>query len=243
VVVINYPEAQAHYRALIGRPFTTEKAVESFCGPILDERNQPGLEAILWAAWETVVAAAGEADDRRLAQLVELVAAVQAYPAPDALRVWDRRVFADLPVLGAQLREQWNLVPPADRTAASWTSLNGFAARLTPDVLDLLLFGLWTLSTALETFADVASNVPAAVQWLEHAGPQLVSATLHGRTYVGRPGELAVRAGLTETGFSVPRWTFWRSRLAALAEDGDAQARAGLRIMRRYDKQIVSYRT
>jgi hypothetical protein len=45
--------------------------------------------------------------------------------------------------------------------------------------------------------------------------------------------------GLSEGGFNVPRWTFWRSRLDGLARSGDKVAREGLRYMRRYDAQIA----
>jgi hypothetical protein len=199
--------------------------VEAFVAPILAAPT----EEILWAAWETVVAAADHAPQE---PLVALVAGVKGYPAPDQPTVWGLRVLADLPVFGAQMREAWN---------APSVTLNAFAARLTPDVVDFLLLGLWTIGEALETFADPATHVPAAVEWFRHAGLALAEATVHGRTYAGRPGELAVRAGVAEPGFSVPRWAFWRSRLEGLAREGDRAAKEGFRLIKRHDSRIATY--
>lgn len=167
---------------------------------------------ILRAAWQTVVAAA---DPR----LVPLVAGVQQH-------------LPSLPLFGAAMEAAWS------ETA---TGLNAFAAALTPDVADFLRLGLGTISTALETFADPGTHLPAAVEWFRHAGPALVSATLHGRTYVDRLGELAERAGVREPGFSVPRWIFWRSRLHGLARAGSQPAREGVKVMMRYDPQIAAH--
>ena len=175
-------------------------------------------EGVLWAAWQTVVGAADVA-------LVPLVAGV-------------RERLPELPLFGAAMQAAWDEPPTGD----AWTRLNAFAALLTPSGVDLLRLGLATIGTALETFAEPEAHVPAAVEWFRHAGPQLLSATLHGRTYVnlGEIGELALRAGVREPGFSVPRWAFWRSRMAGLADQGLRPARDGLKIMRRYDKRVAA---
>lgn len=39
--------------------------------------------------------------------------------------------------------------------------------------------------------------------------------------------------------FSVPRWTFWRSRFEANARGGDRAAKEGLRLMKQYDGRIA----
>ncbi|MFF5076333.1 DUF3632 domain-containing protein [Actinoplanes sp. NPDC000266] len=73
----------------------------------------------------------------------------------------------------------------------------------------------------------------AAVAWFRHAGPRLVDATKHNRTYAGRLGDAS------GNGFSVARWIGWRRRLEALADQGDRAARDGLKLMKRYDRAIV----
>jgi hypothetical protein len=75
--------------------------------------------------------------------------------------------------------------------------------------------------------------------WLRHAGAALADATVHGRTYAGRLGELAEQAGVADPGFSVPRWTFWRSRLEALART-DHVAKEGFRLIKRHDATIAA---
>jgi len=207
---MNYEEALAYYPAVVA-----SRDVAAFVAPVA-EAGPGEAESILWAAWQTVVASADE-------RLVPLVAGV-------------RRHLPELPLFGAAMQAAWD-EPPAGE---AWTRLNAFAARLTPDVADFLRLGLLTIGSALETFADPAAQVPAAVEWFHHAGPPLLAATLHGRTYVSRLGELAVAAGVAAPGFSVPRWVFWRTRMAALADQGFRPARDGVRFMKRYDRQIAA---
>ncbi|MET0418565.1 MAG: DUF3632 domain-containing protein [Actinoplanes sp.] len=175
----------------------------------------PGIadEDTLWVDWRAVIDAAADADDDGQAGLVALV-----------MRVRDDR---SVRIFGAQMREAWDLVPPDDRTVEAWTRINAFAARLTAAGMDFALLGLWSIGTALETSADVPAHLPAAVQWFKHAGPALGDRTFGGRS--GRLRELAVRDGLTEGGFNVARWKFWRRRLEELARGGDPVAAEGLR--------------
>ncbi|GIM93161.1 DUF3632 domain-containing protein [Paractinoplanes toevensis] len=95
---------------------------------------------------------------------------------------------------------------------------------------DARLLGRWTISAGLETFDGPAENLDAAIEWFRHAGEQLAGATIHGRTYAARLGELAMQAGV---GFGVPRWAFWRSRLETLSGEGFKQ-------VKRYDKRIAA---
>jgi len=225
------------YRTIVGRLLAdgdVDAAAASFVAPV---RSADDPEAVLWVAWEAVASAAAAGDPVARERLVALVAAVQC--SDDERTVWGLRLFADLPVLGAQLREEWNRTPAEGRPVDEWTGLNAFAAGLSVSVGDYLLLGLWTVATALETFAEPRDHVPAAAAWFELAGPQLASATLHGRTYAARLGELASSAGVAEGGFSVPRWTFWRSRLEALAREGDESARRGFQAIKKYDRKIA----
>ncbi|MFD0525506.1 DUF3632 domain-containing protein [Paractinoplanes durhamensis] len=219
---MTYEEALRHYRSAVAAA-----DADAFVAPLAGADDP---EALLWAAWQTVTSFAAEAkSDQELARLSALVAAVQGQEL-SGVRVWELRVFTDLPVLGAQLREEWN----GGRPQAEWTALNSFAARLTAaGTHDALLLGLWTISSALETFEGPAENLPAAVEWFTQAGDRLAGAAIHGRTYAARLGELAAQAGVTEPGFSVPRWAFWRSRLQTLS-------REGFKAIKRYDARIVS---
>lgn len=231
-------DLEGYYDGVIRRLLTSgdvAAAVSAFAAPAraADPADLPGL---LWVAWDSVVATAGGTDDIGRQRLVALVAGVKDLGVV-AADVPMGRVFTDLPTLGASLRESWNWFPdtPRSQSVEWWTGLNAFAAQLTPDVLDLLLFGLWTIRDALETVDGWAAHLPAAVQWFKHCGDSLASATVHGRTY-GRPGllgELAERDGLGDIGFNVPRWTFWRSRMEILSHEGFGY-------MKRFDARIAA---
>ncbi|MEU4237701.1 DUF3632 domain-containing protein [Actinoplanes sp. NPDC026619] len=213
---MTYEEAIVYYRSAL-------TDADAFTAPLATAVDP---EAVLWAAWQTVTEAAAKADDQAMARLVALVTAVQGQELA-GVRVWKLRVFTDLPVLGAQLREEWN----GGRPLPEWTNLNAFAARLTAaGTHDALLLGLWTISAALETFDGPAENLPAAIEWFRHAGDQLAGATIHGRTYAAGLGELALQAGV---GYGLPRWAFWRSRLETLSRDG-------FKLIKRHDTTIVS---
>ncbi|MBB4693757.1 DUF3632 domain-containing protein [Paractinoplanes abujensis] len=203
--------------------------------------SEQTIEGLLWELWGDVVDAAATGE-QPLDELVALVTGVRE-TAVEGVKIGGRRLFGDLPVFGAQMREAWNLVPPDDRSVEAWTRLNEFAARLTAAGIDFSLFGLWSIGTALETFAKPSEHLPAAVAWFEHCGPELATATRHRRTFGPGPGrlhELAEREGLSEGGYNLPRWTFWRSRLEGLAATGDPVARRGLHAIRKVGPQLLT---
>ncbi len=199
------------------------------------------IEGMLWPAWQAVISAADTPDEDARSRLVELLGAIRSQGTlvrPDGQEcvVWDMRAHADLPVFGAQMRETWNSAPA--RPAQSWANLNAFAAQLTAAGIDFSLYGIWALRDALEEDGpEIAQVLPAAVQWLRHAGPVLASlaaehaADARGRDQVGRLGR---EAGLTSHGLTIWRWNFWRRRLNDLtAAGGEIAAKAceGLRNM------------
>ena len=200
------------------------------------------LEAMLWPAWQAVISAADTPDDDARTRLAELLGAIRdrgILVRPDGAEcvVWDLRAHADLPVFGAQMRETWNSAPPA-RPAQSWANLNAFAAQLTTAGIDFSLYAIWALREALEQDGpEIEQVLPAAVQWLRHAGPVLGSraadgaADALGRDQVGRLGR---EAGLAGHGFTIRRWDFWRRRLDDLSAAGGqvaGKAREGLRYL------------
>jgi hypothetical protein len=87
-----------------------------------------------------------------------------------------------------------------------------------------------------EAQAGLAVLLPAAVEWLRLASPQLaaLAARETSRAYGDRPGPLCQQAGITEGGFTARRWDFWLTRLAEIAatggETGD-DAQRGLRYL------------
>jgi hypothetical protein len=227
------PNPLAHYHLLVERLLGPDGdvaiAVADFIAP-LPADDPEVVEALLEIAWDLLVAAAADTPEHLQTRLVELVAGVQRHEMPGVV-VWAQRVLTDLPLLGDRLSRAWD--EPHD--PAEWVRLNAFAARLTgARIADFLPLGLRTISGALESRA----LLPPAVEWFRHAGPQLLAASLHGRTYAGRLGDPAARA---EGGFSVARWTAWRARLDALARGGDRTARDGFRLMRLHDRRIAEH--
>ena len=204
--------------------------------------GQARIEGMLWPAWQAVISAADTPDDVARSRLVELLNAIRdrgilVRPDGEECVVWDMRAHVDLPVFGAQMRETWNFPPPAV-SAQSWANLNAFAAQLTLAGIDFSLYAIWALRDALEEESHEISQVlPAAVQWFRHAGSVLASLALgcpadaHGAGWVG---ELCRETGLTDRGFTIGRWNFWKGRLEDIAAAGAetaAKAREGLQYM------------
>jgi hypothetical protein len=218
----------------------------------LEVRHQgPGeydIEGPLWSAWLAVIAAADTPDDSVRARLVALLLAIRdrgmgARADGQHYIVWGQRVTGPgLPVFGAQMREVWNDSPP-DMPAASWANLNAFTAQLTVAGIDYSLYAIWALRLALEddgtvyeAQAGLAQLLPAAVEWLRLAGPQLASlaARENSWAYGDSPGPLCRQAGITEGGFTTRRWDFWLTRLAdiaAAAGETSDDAQQGLRYL------------
>ena len=192
------------------------------------------IEDMLWSAWQAVITAADTPDDSARSRLVELLGAIKGRGVlmradGEACVVWGMRAHVDLPVFGAQMRQMWNFPPPA-ASAESWANLNAFAAQLTAVGLDFSLYAIWALRNALEEDGREALQVlPAAVQWLRHAGPVLASLALesaadsYGRDQLGK---LCRDADLIDRGFTVRRWNFWRGRLEDIAATGGEFAEA-----------------
>jgi hypothetical protein len=237
-VVSRYLDSEGGTPPSAGAAEFTEPIDHAFlqCGAGAD------IEGMLWPAWQAVISVADTPDDGTRSRLVELLVAIRgrgilARPGGEECMVWDMRAHVDLPVFGAEMRETWNFQPP-EVSAESWANFNAFAAQLTAADIDFALYGIWALRAALEEDGDEVPQVlPAAVQWLRHAGPVLASLTREGAADphgYDQPGRLCREAGLTDPGFTIRRWNFWRDRLAVIsAAGGDAavKAREGLQYM------------
>ena len=121
----------------------------------------------------------------------------------EVCETWGGRVWADLPQLGAEMRERWNASPP-DTNAIRWANFNAFLARCTQSgVHDGTLFGVWALREALETSrtrtkresdgnrkaeskalgheeVPLEEVLPAAVEWLNYAREHLAQMSKQG---------------------------------------------------------------
>ena len=187
--------------------------------------------------WDAAILRAKQSSAPQLDTLAELVKLVKAQPAP----------WSELPSLGLSMREAWNTAPPQS-TPEEWSNLNGFAARLTAnESSDFSLFALWSLRDALEVPRQLTERqtgagdsqssqetsvdelLPAAIEWLEICGSQMVACTIQSRVYAqegqspdpGWLGKLAKDTGIAKGGFSVRRWQFWRRKLQEISEARD----------------------
>jgi hypothetical protein len=250
----------AHFGAAVGRYLQSgdsmppDVGAAAFTEPIdrvflHDDAWDDHVEGMLWSAWQAVISAADTPDDAVQSRLVGLLTAIKgrgilARGDGQECTVWDMRAHVDLPVFGAQMRETWNFAPPAV-SPGTWANLNAFVAQLTAGGIDFSLYGIWALRDALEMDEqDVSPVLPAAVQWFRCAGPVLASLALKGAAHPQRAdwlGPLCAKAGLTDLGFTIRRWNFWKSRLeeivAAGGESADT-AREGLRYLLAVGQQI-----
>lgn len=143
-------------------------------------------------------------------------------------------------VMGAQMREEWDVTRDASAGPEAWANLNAFAARLTAAGEDFSLYALWTLRDFLEDeYAASSADLAVVAQWFTICGPLLASRSACAYAppewgAAARVGRLCAQQGITEAGFSPQRWEFWRTRLAAHAEGSDAAAaRAALKALSR----------
>ncbi|KAF2841074.1 hypothetical protein M501DRAFT_930869 [Patellaria atrata CBS 101060] len=188
-----------------------------------DDDSSP--ESYLWDMWNQVVSIAKRTPHADQSSLVDAIAAIQKLPPPKKGNgteciVWSMRVWDDLPIFGAKMREIWD----EEYTNDAFVNLNAFAARLTshppfPPVraLDFSLYAIWKIREVLEA-PERSQPTPRAVEeanvWFIYAAEVLWKLSKDEKTFDGRmarPGE-----GFKErdwTGFSVERWRIWSQRL------------------------------
>jgi hypothetical protein len=232
---------------------TVARFVAPMRSAFVDEQvAQSAIEAMLWTAWQPVIVAAGASSGTVQDRLVDLLTGIrsQGVLTRDQGRqecvVWGTlKVFADLPLFGAQMREAWDLGADPPGSADVWANMNAFAARLTAAGIDFSLYAIWTLRDCLEEERPVGSaDLRAAVPWFEHCGELLArlarqsGSLAQGDAGPARLGRLCTDTGMTRGGFTIERWEFWRIRLADLANETGAaahQAWTALRYMTTLD--------
>ena len=244
---------EGYYRNVLGEYLASRSdsalmdAVDAFAEPIEQAfrepapGGEPSVETLLWDAWYYVITTAINPDDSVCVKLIDLVLALQRRgrltresDGRECL-VWGGRVWDELPLFGPQTREAWNDV--FTDYPASYLNSVSFAARLTAAssgenaAIDFSAYATWDFRDALELTREEREErgrfhgpdelLIGIVRWLSICGPVLASLA-------------AEHAADDGADFSVPRWTRWRERLAALAagpEPTAAAARIALTLM------------
>lgn len=227
-----------------------QDAVSGFIQPVYDLYTEKlptesqladALDALWTALLNEVVSIAY--NDTKQGCLATFVNEIKSLPPPDqpAPQIWSLKLWSDLPILGATMRQRWNSGPgisfvsiiyrnadsKVDTENYSWLNLNAFAARLTAShVLDLSLYAIWAMHDALETpLEDMKAEVRdqtlrAAALWIEFCGEHL-----HGMEKIWesdpRKGDVARGGPLYPgpKGFCKERWELWRERLDVLCRE------------------------
>ncbi|RYP80046.1 hypothetical protein DL770_006405 [Monosporascus sp. CRB-9-2] len=159
---------------------------------------------------------------------------------PDTgLRVWDSRLWIDLPVLGAAFRERLNGPATSKKEEEQavidreWVRFHAFSAKLiNAGVVDYTNQVVWMLRDALEE--DTSAKAPnalnrdlvTAAMYIEYSGPILAESIV--RTpdpTLSKEDERTLRAGSLydgKAGLRSDRWLFWLKRFREEAEKATA---------------------
>lgn len=110
-------EYQALHKYLHGH-IDASAAQEKFCEPVenqfMTSQNTDSLEGLLWMAWRAVTGIAAETpfESERRQKLADFIISLESRQTLQkggaVCKVWDQTVWKDLPVFGAQLRDEWN---------------------------------------------------------------------------------------------------------------------------------------
>ncbi|OGM48027.1 hypothetical protein ABOM_002679 [Aspergillus bombycis] len=205
------------------------QSIHGFAAPLLSDSNADSLENLLWQVWNIVINVAKQipCDSPSQERLVELVKALTDIP-PTTIQIWgnDTKLWVDLPLLGPEMREAWNLTPTgneAEEKIKEWINLNSFVARL----LSLGLapwtnLAVWALRDALEEESSgrkVECDIAVAREWFKHGGP-----VLRQQTMAAENKEERIMAGGSlyqgPAKLCPERWNFWKERLSQMSDQG-----------------------
>ncbi|ELR09685.1 hypothetical protein VC83_06234 [Pseudogymnoascus destructans] len=188
------------------------------------------IEGGLRPVWESILNVAADTEHQSQEHLVAIVRAVQqqnlSKDGASEVTVWGEqvRVWSDLPLFGASVRDAWNRAPSTgsinDFSASQWRNINAFLARLTSispstPAFDFSMFGLWTLRSAFEGTGEASpTDVDAAKVWFEYAEDVLTELSNEGKSFpanVGAGGGSYADKGWT--GFNPDRLKVWQVAL------------------------------
>ncbi|EGD96095.1 hypothetical protein TESG_03554 [Trichophyton tonsurans CBS 112818] len=166
---------------------------------------------------------------------------------PNEQRLWVDLPYLAQEVTDSWTKESMGFTPTERESVAAWTA-KLCATGICPK--DLSRCALWLFKQALETDRPVTEDgqddkarptvhdlLPACLAWLKHSNSKLIK--LSQENYMATqssggginneedndnsmtvPGDLAVQASVTQPGFSVERWLFWRQRFKDLYRSG-----------------------
>ncbi|KAJ5769899.1 uncharacterized protein N7511_001950 [Penicillium nucicola] len=241
---------------LFSDKISAQNAAESLASIQLSSTD---LESNVSSLWSFIIKCAYEFPDHQ-PQLVDSLVQLSKLPdakAPngDPIRLYDMCVWKDLPMLGWQFREEWNLSIPTEPTdrrvsaIAQMINRDKLAALLMATqepVFDYSWFALVTLREALEDggsqkVGPLNGLIPAAAIWIELLGVEMYGWDQN----FGRKGKGGTLWEGKE-GFCVERWHLWRERFGEMAEmeglDDSARRAAGEaeQMMRKIESQSQS---
>ncbi|KAJ5241680.1 uncharacterized protein N7469_000007, partial [Penicillium citrinum] len=193
------------------------------------------VEDFLHTLWSLLIAVVENTpynhpgQDRLLATLTSLIKRSEG-----SYEIWGQsalHVWADLPLLGPIVRENWGWTAPSTTKASymeldgatEWINLNSFAARLVgTELVDWETFPIWSLRDAFEEpFRTRVENDVydlIAAQWVFNAGKLIYAVSCEESTVenprITKGGPLFDG----ESGFNVKRWEFWKKRAQEMKE-------------------------
>ncbi|KAL1961897.1 hypothetical protein VTN77DRAFT_930 [Rasamsonia byssochlamydoides] len=205
----------------------------------LDTHDVDKVEGFLWAIWDTFIHVAKQIPHDHPAQqrLVQVIVELTQFP-PVVIKLWgvETRIWNDLPLLGASMREAW--APPtsdaetvSQESAAEWRSLNSFAARMMrTGLVQWTNFAIWTMRDALEQQNPPGPVLDCAVatasEWIIHSHEVLFKQCANGD--FGSEGSQSTLGGPLyngNAGLSLDRWQFWKQRFRELSEQVNGQVK------------------
>ncbi|KAL1961694.1 hypothetical protein VTN77DRAFT_1298 [Rasamsonia byssochlamydoides] len=169
----------------------------------------------------------------------------------EAILTNGQRFWTDLPYLVEEIQDAWTKESKGF-TVTERHNFAVFTAKLCAvGVCDteLSFCALWLIREALETERSltksegdgedknplsIADILPACLAWFQHNNFKLLKLAVQNYDHTPAttgddvqlsmaPGDLAVKANVTQSGFSVARWLFWRQRFKELSRCGNEQ--------------------
>ncbi|KFY83882.1 hypothetical protein V500_09811 [Pseudogymnoascus sp. VKM F-4518 (FW-2643)] len=185
------------------------------------------VEGGLRPVWGSIIDVAADTEHQSQEPLVAVVRAVQQqnFAKDGTVTVWGGKVkvWSDLPLFGASVRDAWNRAPGTgsanDFSASQWRNINAFLARLTSlspstPAFDFSMFGLWTLRSAFEANEPSSADADAAKVWFEYAGDVLTKLSSEGKSFPAKVGAGGSSYADKEwTGFNPQRLEVWQAAL------------------------------
>ncbi|KAI0129047.1 hypothetical protein BJ170DRAFT_623816 [Xylariales sp. AK1849] len=212
---------------------STKTAVEvaRYVAELAPEHEGEELEGFLWSVWGDLIQIAKQIPHDHPAQekLVKVLRELVLLPET-GIKTWDLRLWTDLPILGAALREGLNGPGTSEVKAeqaeivTSWVNFNAFYARLNgAGVMHSESHSIWMLRAALEEEVPrelLDCRILTAAQILEHNGPNLDLQLRMGRQLDETEARMYQGGSLFKgnSGLNEERWVFWITRFRDLAE-------------------------